>query len=54
MRSSAMCSVMWMNVTHGDFIGLIPVFVMLTSALAMVIRNMRTKKRWIQDHAPAY
>lgn len=35
-----------MNVTHGDFTGLIPVFVMLTSALAMVICGvaaMRTK-----------
>ena len=43
-----------MNVTHGDFTGLIPVFVMLTSALAMVICGvaaMRTKKRWIQDYA---
>ena len=43
-----------MNVTHGDFSGLIPVLVMLTSAVVMVICGvaaMRTKKRWIQDYA---
>ena len=42
------------NVTHGDFSGLIPVLVMLTSAVVMVICGvaaMRTKKRWIQDYA---
>ena len=41
-----------MNLTHGDFTGLIPVLVMLTSAAVMVVCGvaaMRTKKRWIQD-----
>ena len=43
-----------MNAAHGDFTGLIPVFVMLTSAVVMVICGvaaMRTKARWLQDYA---
>ena len=43
-----------LGAAHGDFTGLIPVFVMLTSAVVMVICGvaaMRTKKRWIQDYA---
>ena len=43
-----------MNAAHGDFTGLIPVFVMLTSAVVMVICGvaaMRTKVRWLQDYA---
>ena len=43
-----------MNAAHGDFTGLIPVFVMLTSAVLMVIFGvaaMRTKARWLQDYA---
>ena len=43
-----------LGAAHGDFTGLIPVFVMLTSAVVMVVCGvaaMRTKKRWIQDYA---
>lgn len=43
-----------LGAVHGDFTGLIPVFVMLTSAVVMVVCGvaaMRTKKRWIQDYA---
>ena len=43
-----------MNAAHGDFTGLIPVFVMLTSAVVMVICGvaaMRATARWLQDYA---
>lgn len=43
-----------LNVAEGDFSGLIPVLVMLTSAIIMGICGaaaLKTKKRWLQDYA---